>query len=232
MRTLRVLAAGVTLLAAAFGCGLFDTGFTFSTDPQSFTIDSAALGLTVPSGTTIPAVPCTTATDVCAQATSQLSCTGQTYGCKIACKGTSCGVSATAEFAVPVDVSGKIKNNTQASVLSKVTLQRVALKVSENSLTFKTPTIDVFVGPGTATKSTDAGVVKLGTIPAIDPRTTSSIESIETTQEGRDKLSELIRNYTVPFKMLAKASLGFAGGDPIPNGRFSFEVIAYLEVNP
>ena len=44
MRAIRVLVACGALLAAAFGCGLLDTGFTFSTDPQNFSIDTAALG--------------------------------------------------------------------------------------------------------------------------------------------------------------------------------------------
>jgi hypothetical protein len=233
MRGIRVLLASTALLAAAFGCGLLDTGFTFTTDPQSFTLDTAQLGLTVPAGSKIPGIPCTASPDNCATAAAaaQVACSGGSYGCAIGCKSGNCAISATAEFATPVDVSGKIKNNTQASVVSKASLQRLALVIKENTLTFATPTIDVFVGPSSATKTTDAGVVKLGTIPAIPSKQTAT-QDIPTTTEGNDALSQFIKNYQQPFKMLAKASLTFASGDAIPQGRLAFDVIAYIEVKP
>jgi hypothetical protein len=230
MRALRILVASCALLLAAFGCGLIDTSFTFATDPQSFTLDTAALGLTVPGGTKIPAIPCTDSS-VCGAASAQLACQGGSYGCKLECKASSCAVTATAEFAVPVDVSSKIKNNTQAAVLSKVSLQKLVMTVKQNSLNFATPGIDVFVGPGSASKTTDAGVVKLGTIPAIAPGSTQPLD-IPTTEEGKARIAEYVKNYTQPFKMLARTSLTFSSGAPVPQGRLAFDVIAHLQVEP
>ena len=97
---LRTTVAAILLLAAGFGCGLLEdaTTVTIETGWKSVTVDSDALGVTIPSGSVIPAVSCSASNDICAQATSGVTCNGQTYGCKVQCgSGGSCEIVADAE---------------------------------------------------------------------------------------------------------------------------------------
>lgn len=218
------------------GCDLLQdaTSFTVETDWETFTIDTGSLGLKVVGASTIPSITCSAAGDICAQASaaSQLACTGQSYSCKVACgsKGT-CAVSATAEQGTTVDLSQKIKNNTQSSMLSKVSLNRVVLDVPENSLNFDTPQLKIFVGPSSAARSTDSGVVLFATVPAITKGKVSQ-QVITPTEAGKSAISNYVKDFKVPFKMLGNASLGFASGDPIPSGRATYRVKAYFLVEP
>ncbi len=233
-RLVRSTVAVLALLAAAFGCDLLSdaTKFTIETDWQVFSVDSAQLGLTVPSGSIIPAVACTAANDLCAQATSQISCKGQSFSCAVKCGAKStCELAASTEIATSIDISSKIKNQTQASALSKVSLDRVVLNTDENTLNFATPKVELYVGPGSATKVTDAGVVLFGTLPAIAAGEKPN-QVITVTEAGKTALSDFVKNYQTPFKMLAKASIGFASGDPLPQGKLTLKVKAYFEVEP
>jgi hypothetical protein len=230
----RAIAALSLLLAAAFGCGLLEdaTKFTIDTGWKEFTVDSAALGVTIPGGTTVPSVPCTTQNDVCAQATSQVSCSGQTYSCSVQCgsQGT-CEIAASAEVATTVDVSDKVKNNTSASALSKVSFKYMLYRVTENTLTFDTPEIEIFVGPSSATKTTDSGVVKFATMPAI-AKGQKPDGQVNATEQGKSTLADFIKNYQTPFKFFVKASLRFASGAPLPQGKLTVQVNGYFEAEP
>jgi hypothetical protein len=221
--------AALAMLTAAFDCSSLTT-FSVDTDWQSFSVDSAALGLTVPSGSIIPAINCSAANDPCASASSQIKCSGQGYSCSTKCgaKGT-CELSATAETATTIDLSSQIKGKTQASALSTVSLNRVVLNTDANTLNFDTPKVELYVGPNTASKSADA--VLFATIPAIKKGELKN-EEIPTTNAGKDAVSGYVKNYTVPFKMFAKPSLTFASGDPLPQGKLSIKVKAYFTIQP
>lgn len=233
MRGLRIAAAAALVLAAAFGCDLLKsaTTFTIDTDWQQFTVDSASLGLTIPSGSVIPGIPCTVAADPCAAA-AQIKCSGATYSCKVQC-GTSakCEVVASAESFMPIDLSNKVKSGLQSSALNKVSVGQVIYNTDENTLNFDTPKIELFVGPSTATKITDAGVVPFATMEPI-PRGTKPNDKIIPTEAGKEALAGFVRTYQTPFRMLARASLRFATGDPIPQGRLTIKVKAYLDIEP
>lgn len=235
-RTARGAVAAALLVAAGIGCGLLEdaTTFTIDTDWKTITVDSDALGLTVPSGATIPAVSCTKTNDICAKGTSVIKCTGQgtAYACAVQCGDkATCEVSATAEINTSVDISQKVKSQTSASVLSKVTFDRMVYNTVENTLTFDTPTIEIFVGPNTATKTTDAGVTRFATMASI-PKGQKPNALVNATEEGKNALSAFVKAYQVPFKFFVKATLRFASGDPIPHGKLTLNLKAYLEITP
>jgi hypothetical protein len=234
MRGLRIAVAAGLVLAAAFGCDLLKsaTTFTVDTDWQQLTVDSASLGLTVPSGSVIPGIPCTAAADPCATATSQISCVGATYSCKVQCGASAkCEVVASAESFMPIDLSQKVKSGLQSNALNKVTVRQVIYNTDDNTLNFDTPKIELFVGPSTATKTTDAGVVAFATMDPI-PRGTKPNAEIIPTDAGKEALAGFVRDYQTPFRLLAKASLRFATGDSIPQGRLALKVKAYLDIVP
>jgi len=233
MRAFRILAATGALLAAGYGCGLLDslTTFTIDTDWQRFTLDTAAIGLTVPAGSTIPAVPCTAAS-ACTAASSAIKCSGTGYACSLTCGGNgNCAINATLEVGVPVDLSQKIKNSTQATALNKVSVQQLVMKTIENTLTFKTPTLELFVGPNTATTTTASGVVSFATIPPIEKGAMPE-QQITVTEAGKAALTGFVKSYQTPFKLFVKASFSFASGDPIPAGKITIDEKAFFEVEP
>jgi hypothetical protein len=233
-RLVRTTLAVTLLLAAAFGCDLLNdaTKFTVETDWQVFSVDSAQLGLKVPSGSVIPAVSCTAANDICAQASSGISCAGPSFTCAVKCgSGGTCELAASTEIFTSIDLSSQIKNQTQASALSKVALDRVVLNTDENTLSFATPKVELYVGPSAASKITDAGVVLFGTLPAIAAKQILN-EAVNVTEAGKNALSDFVKNYQTPFRMFAKASIGFASGDPLPQGKLTLKVKAYFQVEP
>ena len=235
-RLLSIPISSALLLAAAFGCGLLEdaTTFTLETGWKQVSIDSDALGVTIPSGSAIPAVSCTAANDICAQAGAQISCSGQTYGCKVQCGSQgSCEIVAEAEIGQTVDVSDKVKSQTSATVLSKVSFNYMLFKVPENTLTFDTPKIEVFVGPNAAGTTTDAGVVRFATMEAI-PRGQTVLpgEQLNATEEGKNALAGFVKSYQTPFKFFIKASLRFPSGSPVPQGKLTMQVNGYFEIEP
>ena len=77
-----------------------------------------------------------------------------------------------AEPSVSVNIADKVQNETQASVLSEVTISRVEYAVSANTLNFDTPKALVFVGPNSAESPSDASVVQFAEIDPITQGTT------------------------------------------------------------
>lgn len=236
-RTARIMrfTAAMTLLVAALGCGLLEEATTFTVDTgwRKVTVDTASLGISIPSGPAIPAIPCQKSNDICAQATSQLSCKSTTYSCKVQCGAQdSCEIVADITESFTVDLADKIKNQTSATALSKVSLLRMVYNTLENTLTFDTPKIEVFVGPNTANKVTDPLVVRLATMPVIPKGQKPNAQLQDISEAGKQSLSNFVMNYQVPFKFFVKATARFASGDPLPKGRISLNLKAYFEVTP
>jgi hypothetical protein len=236
MRGVRICAAGAMLLAAAFGCDLLKdaTTFTFATDWQSFTVDSASLGVVIPSGSVVPAVACTTTNDVCAQATAQLKCGGGSYACKVQCGSSAkCEIVGSAEVFTTVDLSNNQEIKKNGAVLSKVSVRDVLFRVDEDTLNFDTPKIELYLGPASATKTNDAGVVPFATMDPILKKTASGTSGkITPTAAGNDTLAGYIQSYQTPFRILGKATLRFATGDSIPQGKLSLSVKALVDIQP
>jgi hypothetical protein len=220
-------------MATAFGCGLFDdvADFTIDTGWKSVTVDSDSLGVVIP-GTTIPSVPCTKTADVCAQASSGVSCNGQTYGCKVQCSDQgACDIVADAQISDTVDVSKEVKDNTSASAISKVTFNYMLYKVTENTLTFDTPQLKMYVGPNTATSTADAGVVEFATLKPI-PKGQTTDGEMPATEAGKRALAGFVKDYQTPFKVFLQASMRFGSGDPLPQGKLTMQVNGFFKIEP
>jgi len=229
-----LLTVALALVPLFTACGLLDdaTTFTLETGWKQVSIDSAALGVAIPSGTLIPAVACTKTNDICAQASAGISCNGQTYSCNVQCSDQgSCEIVADAEVGQTVDISQKVKNQTSATVLSKVSFSYMLFKVLENTLTFDTPQIEVFVGPNTAVRTTDAGVVKFATMDVI-PKSQTPEGQLTVTDAGKASLAGFVKNYETPFKFFVKAGLRFPSGSALPQGKLTLQVNGYFEVEP
>lgn len=232
LRFVRIAFASGAMLSAALGCGLLEeaTTATVATDWYNITVDSNAMGISVP-GTSVPAVPCTAGCE-----TSGISCSGGTYGCAVQCGGNSnCEIEVTAEVSVTVDLSKQIKNQFGAKALSKVSLSQAFYRITDgnNTLNFDTPKIELFIGPNSANKTSDTGVVPFATLPAIKGGEVFAQKELQDiTPAGSQALSGFVLNYQTPFRFLVKATLKFASGQALPQGRIMLELKAFLKVTP
>lgn len=223
------------VLAAALvtaGCGLFKdaTTVTVDTDWQEFVLDADALGISA-AGVGFPSIPCGAA-DVCAQATEQIACDSSKYQCGLKCgAGGTCEVWAAAQESVKIDMSSRVTTQTQADALSEVEFDRLVYNTEENTLNFTTPTVTFYVGPESATLTTDPGVVRFAELEPIAPGDAPNKE-LPADPAGQQALSAFVKDYTIPFRILAEASLGFGAGQELPKGRLQMIVKAYFKVDP
>lgn len=224
----------IALLSTLGGCDLLKdaASFTVCTDYEKFSIDSAQVGLSAAAGQIVPEIACTTTQDICAQATAQISCSGGSYACEIKCGASAkCEVTATVE-APPktIDLSQKIKNSLQASAIDSVSLESVKYRITANSLNFNTPSINVYVGPNTATKSSDGTL--FATIPSIAKGQTEPDGKLTPTAAGQTALNGFVKNYQTPFNLLSSATMSFSTGDPLPQGKLEGEIASCFKISP
>lgn len=218
-----IVVLAVLLSTATAACSLVEeaTTFTFCSDPSEFVFDSDSLGVSG-SGQTIPVVTCE-GPEECGVAGVGLGCGSGTPQCSVECSQhdsqQQCDVVVVAESSVTVNITDKVQNQTQASVLSKVTVSRVEIAVSENTLNFDTPKATVFVGPNSAQSPSDASVVQLAQIDPIAQGTTFDTRALPTTEAGQQRLAELVRDYKTPFRLFVRMESRFVGGQAFPDGR-------------
>lgn len=225
LATVLLVAVSSTTIAA---CDLVKeaTTFTFCSDPSEFVFDSDELGVSG-AGQTIPVVTCD-GSGQCAVAGAGLGCDSNTPQCSIECaqhdSQRQCDLLVTAEPSVSVNIADKVQNQTQASVLSKVTISRVEYAVSDNTLNFDTPKAVVFVGPNSAQSPSDASVVQFAEIDPITQGTTFDTRALPTSEAGQQRLAELVKDYKTPFRLFVQMKSRFIGGQAFPEGllRLSF----------
>ena len=227
-----LLAGGLAVAALTVGgCDLLSdaTSFTVCTDEQQFQVDSAQIGLSLPSGT-IPAVACDSSA-ACNQASAQFSCSGGSYACTINCgSNKTCEVEGTFSHYVDIDLSKKIQGGLQAAAIDNVMLDSVKYRVTANTMNFDTPAIKLYVGPKTAAKPADTGAVMFATIPSI-PQKSEPRDTLKPTAEGQTALTGFVRNYKVPFRVIGSAQMVFAAGSGLPTGKLATMVQTCFKIS-
>lgn len=221
-------------LASLFGAGclLVDTNqiaITYDLDPQEFVEDFGnQMG-------TVPAVDCTAGGDaVCQQLPTPM---GTTAHCDTGAT-NKCQLTAQIELSQMVDLASEKSfpsSVANSSAINSVTVNRVLYWTPSNTLSFATPPIDLFVGPQTAQKSTDAGVAHLGTVPPLaaggktacrtgTPGTMDSACSVPLDKAGQDALAAFAKDYKTPFNVFVEATYTAKAGDPMPSGKLDLFV--------
>lgn len=228
LKSLRLPIVLLVAVGTISACSLVEeaTTFTFCSDPSEFVFDSDDLGLKG-TGQTFPVVTCD-GPESCAAAGAGLGCDSDAPQCSVECaqhdSQRQCDLLVTAEPSVSVNIADKVQNETQASVLSEVTISRVEYAVSANTLNFDTPKALVFVGPNSAESPSDASVVQFAEIDPITQGTTFDTRSLQTSEAGQQRLAELVKDYKTPFRLFVQMKSRFVGGQAFPEGllRVSF----------
>ena len=219
---------GVIFLIAAMaflcaGCGLVADvfSFPFCTGAEEISVDSDNIGISLSGLDAIPDVSCNRNSDCVGH---MVSCGGAgQYECTLACVRNKCEVHSSFVIGNTIDLSDKVKSNTTATILSKVTVERVEVEVLKNSLNFDMPEISLRVGPNAANLATDDGVRSFATIPTIEAEQTGTT-TVTVTPAGKDAMAEFVKDYRTPFKLLADGSLVLKSGDPLPSGQLTATV--------
>ena len=229
----RTSVQGLCVMPFLLSCSLLQEATTFTLDTGWKDLAVDATGLPDFGGAaTLPNVPCTKAQDTCATGLSNAACTGGNWSCKTQCgESASCALAATVELGLPVDISAQVKNQTSANVISKATLNEFVYNTLENTLNVDTPELELYVGPSSATRVGDPGVVFFARMPRL-PAGTKRNEILKVDEAGKEALASFVRNYTQPFKILAKGSSLFNGGQALPKGRLRMQLKAKFQVTP
>jgi len=219
MRIPSLFVASVALplvAAASAGCNLLDQGLTidYALPAQQFSQDFGS------QGGTLPDVPCTTA--------AMCAALPKVQGATATCDAGKCVLVADVRGAQTVDISQSVPSQVaNAKAITSVQITAVKFWAPTNSLSFDTPPTDIYVGPSSIKTESDAGAVKMGTIPTIPKGTViamSAPQAMSLTDAGRSTLAVLAQNYKTPFNVLAVGKVTIRGGQPVPSGRIDLAV--------
>lgn len=222
----------LTMLIALPGCEwLRDvTTFTVETGWKDYTIDVSTLSFKGDSSA-IPEIPCEADPTACSLSVLVLGCQGPEYRCFPRC-GTdgNCALELVIEQATSVDLSSQISEKT-SKALGTVKITRVEYETQSNSLNFDTPDITFFVGGGGTSSTTDSGVTRFSTLPAISVGALPAGVMVPT-EEGNVALANFVKDYKNPFKLYSRMNTPLSSTTPKPMGKIVFRVNFVLTVSP
>lgn len=217
----RLLFAAV--LAGASGCGFIDpdiTEFNLSIPPKTFAIDTEQWNLDSASPV-FPELPCSPDVDTCTEAVASF-CSPER--CSGACVNDLCEMTVQVSLWRMVDLS---MDNPELQALDnqpfvEVSVDRVNYEVSENTLNFDTPQIDLYVAPQTVMSPSDPQAQPIGRIPAIAAG--SQVGRMNLLLTGESELRAFMGDYRTPFNLIVGSSITVRAGDSMPRGRIETSV--------
>ena len=224
-RGLRLATASAALIAAAAGCGIFDTTITLS--PQEFKQNFGS------STGTVPSVACTTATDPCATVANQVGGSIMGATAKGICDTATqkCTAEVNATFSYPFTLAKEQNFTTAVAGKAVSVVQSITLKygISKNTTTFAIPETSLYIAPMGVTSVTDPRAVFVDKLPTIAKGMTipdggGSI-SIPEGSPARSEFIKYIQSPTTPFVLLGNAKPVVKPGDAMPAGEIWLRVI-------
>jgi hypothetical protein len=205
------------VLAAACGFAIGQNEITYTPPPFAHAVD---MGNT--SGN-VPDVSCTSPSE-CNQVPLPQ---GGTAGCE----GGKCVATAEVRLAQSINLSEQADFPAavaSAPQITVVAIKHINLWAASNTLSFDSPLLDVYVGPGSMQRETDAGAVKLGTVPSFKAGETNCSEAapckMAITSEGGRALANRALDFRTPFALLVVAKIKASTGQAVPRGRIDLRV--------
>jgi hypothetical protein len=224
--TNRFALAGIAALAFA-GCGLIDpdiADFDLSLPEKEIVVDTSQWQLTADA--TLPAVDCSMMAGVCSLGITELC--GAEGVCFGSCNSDQvCDVKVLVNLWHPFDLA-KEKPELQeieGKPLVSISINKIAYKVSENTMNIDSPEMTVYVAPGSVMSPGDPQAEAIGTIPPVTAGTTIEEQDVVLTENGREILSGYMKQYSVPFNVIVGTDVDISPGDMVPTGKLSAVVI-------
>jgi hypothetical protein len=228
---------GPLLLGA--GCGLLNSDLTtvmFDLPERTYAFDTSQSqwnGGTSSTFSTVPTIPCAATTDCCPLAVSaagidcaMLICDAPTQSCAFTVLVQTPAQMVNLKNEVPA-----LSGYSSQSVVD-ISVSRIAYDVVQNTLNVDLPMVDLFVGPATATVTTDPGVIKFGTVPVIPRMTTLTDGEVILDPAGKAAFENIAKNFGTPFVFLSSAQVVVPGGTPAPTGALTITIKGRLSAKP
>jgi hypothetical protein len=213
---------------ALVGCGLVSSNITqvqVGIPAHSFSVDTADWH--VNASQTVPTVPCSAA---CDQISSMFCSPGV---CAVDCNDSTSNCEGIVDITLVNDFNLAQESPEYAQFASassiKVGVDDVWFQISENSLSVATPPLNIYVGPMSASKPTDAGVALVGTLPSLAVGQTGKAE-LQFAAGGKDALGNFMNDYKTPFRIIVDGEYLLEAGDRVPTGRLAGTVQATAHV--
>lgn len=221
------------LLAA--GCGLISSDITsikFDLPERTYSFNTAQAGVSLPGLTTLPSVPCDTATDCCTRA--NLLSPG--VDCNLlTCDTGVCAVTTTIE--TPPQMVDLKKECPQLSGFDSqsvidVTISRIGYDILTNTLNVDLPAVELFVAAQGAATTADPSAKRFGTVPPTPAGAMPSGGTVALDSEGQNAFKAFAHNFGTPFVFLARTVVVIRGGAPVPMGAVSLKITGQLKAKP
>jgi len=212
--------AALTALLA--GCGFIDpdiTNFDLMLPEKEFTVDTAQWELS--DDATFPAIPCAEQPGVCSAGISEVC--GNEALCFGSCDGVNCKALVLVSLFQPVDLYDErpeLKTIDEQPLVS-VTVDRVAYDITENTLNIESPELTIYVGPSSTMTPGDPQAQPVGTVVPIPAGTQLTEAEVNMTPDGREDLSEFMKDYMTEFNIIVGAQVEISAGEPVPSGRLT-----------
>jgi hypothetical protein len=221
--------SGIAALLAFAACSLISKDITqlpLRLPSKSFIIDATSWH--APAGQ-VPAVPCATCAAaqpvVCGSAPCSFDCNEGTGNCQ-----ATVTLTVTEDYDLTKESSDYRSVGSQSLVSFGV--DAVAVNVTQNTLSFATPTMTLYLGPTSATSPADAQAV--GTLNAIPAGLTGQF-NVAFAAGGQDVVKKyMVDNYKTPFRALVVGTTTLQAGDPSPTGELvgSVVITAHAQLGP
>ncbi len=218
---------GIVALATA-GCGLIDpdiADFDLSLPEKEIVVDTSQWQLTTESNT-LPAVDCSQSAGVCSLGISDVC--GAEQSCFGSCNSDqACDVTILVKLWHAFDLA-KEKPELQeieGKPLVSVTINKIAYKVTENTLNVDSPEMIVYVAPSAVMSPGDPQAQAIGTIAVVPAGTTVEEQDVLLNDGGEDILAGYMKQYSVPFNVIIGSTVELSPGDVLPTGKLTAIVV-------
>lgn len=217
---------GFTALAFV-GCGLIDpdiADFDLSLPEKDIVVDTSQWQLTTDA--TLPAVDCTDSAGICSAGITEVC------GAEAVCFG-SCNSDKVCDVKVLVNLwhafdLAKEKpelEEIEGKPLVSVSINKIAYKVTENTMNVDSPEMTVYVAPGSVMSPGDPQAQAIGTIAVVPAGTTIEEQDVLLSDGGREILAGFMKQYSVPFNVIIGTTIDITPGDVVPTGKLTAVVL-------
>lgn len=224
--------AGLFVGAASGGCGLFDIPITLSTQEYKQNFGNST--------GTVPSVSCTTQTDPCSQAASQVGSALAANGATVTGVCDTSAMKCTAKLDATVSYSLSLANDQSfaTSVAGKVVsvVHSISLKygVPKNTATFNIPQLDLYIAPQGTTKIDDPKAVYIDKIPMLTKGQViadgANSITVDTASKAGAQFIYYVQNPNQTFVLLVNAKPVVRAGDAMPAGELWLRVTPVITV--
>lgn len=221
MTYLRFAIAGVWLGLSGTGCGLISsdvTNFDLTLPDKSFSVDASGWDVDQQAADQFLDMSCLSSPMICtsaAQTACPMNCSGECGAQNKCVLNLDVGVYQSIDLVME---KPELKSINDEPII-KVTIDKVAYRVPQNTLNVDTPQMNVYVAPMSVMEPDDPAARLVGTIPPVAAGATVPMAELAFTADGKQALVDIMSTYKNPFNIIVGSTIRIESGDMVPTGR-------------